>query len=125
MARLQTNLLPPEIRTERLVRAKKPWAAAAAAALLLGTAGLAWSYALEYRSVDVERSPLKDAVTEAKAVASLADGKNKAFTDQKAAADKEEKAVRSIIAGQDEKLNWIDLNRFIADSMPRPDGPTR
>ena len=61
VARLQTNLLPPEIRTERLVRAKKPWAAAAAAALLLGTGGLAWSYALEFppsiRTVSRSRVP--------------------------------------------------------------------
>ena len=39
LARLQTNLLPHEIRVERLIRAKKPWAVAAAAALLLGAAG--------------------------------------------------------------------------------------
>src|SRR5262249_36175407 len=35
-ARLITNLLPPEIRLERLVRAKKPFAAAAAGLLLVG-----------------------------------------------------------------------------------------
>ena len=28
-ARLLTNLLPPEIKMERLIKAKKPWAAAA------------------------------------------------------------------------------------------------
>src|SRR5947209_2872358 len=35
--RISTNLLPAEIRMERVIRSKKPWAAAAAAALLLGT----------------------------------------------------------------------------------------
>ncbi|HJT79339.1 MAG TPA: type IV pilus assembly protein PilM, partial [Gemmataceae bacterium] len=40
-ARLLTNLLPGEIRVERLVKAKKPFAAAAAAALLLALGGLA------------------------------------------------------------------------------------
>src|SRR2546421_10170880 len=34
-ARLQTNLLPHEVRLERLVRGKKPWAVAAAASLLI------------------------------------------------------------------------------------------
>jgi type IV pilus assembly protein PilM len=33
---LSTNLLPPEIRTDRMIRAKKPWAVAMVAALLLG-----------------------------------------------------------------------------------------
>src|SRR5262249_25009965 len=33
--RIRTNLLPAEIQVERLIRAKKPWAVTAAAALLL------------------------------------------------------------------------------------------
>src|SRR5262245_56550103 len=39
--RLVTNLLPGEIRIERLVRAKKPWAVAAAGLLLVGLGGMA------------------------------------------------------------------------------------
>ena len=35
-AQLRTNLLPEEIVTTRLVKAKKPWAVAAVAALLVG-----------------------------------------------------------------------------------------
>jgi type IV pilus assembly protein PilM len=35
-SKLSTNLLPPEIVTDRLIREKKPWAVAIAAALLLG-----------------------------------------------------------------------------------------
>ncbi len=35
-AKLSTNLLPPEIIKDRMIRAKKPWAVAAVAALLLG-----------------------------------------------------------------------------------------
>ena len=49
--RLQTNLLPPEIRMERLIRAKKPWAVAAAAALLLGVGAMSAGYAANYNSV--------------------------------------------------------------------------
>src|SRR5581483_3813775 len=119
-ARLHTNLLPPEIRVERLVRAKKPWAAAAAAALLLGFGGLAWSYALEFRAVDVDHEPLKSAMGQAKGAVDLVNSKLAAFKKEKEDADKEEKAVRSIIAGHDEKLNWIQLNRFFADALPRP-----
>jgi type IV pilus assembly protein PilM len=122
VARLHTNLLPPEIRVERLVRAKKPWAAAAAAALLLGFSGLAWSYALEFRAVDVDHDPLKSAMGQAKGAVDLVNTKLGAFKKEKEEADKEEKAVRSIIAGHDEKLNWIQLNRFLADVLPRPDG---
>src|SRR5207249_2915664 len=45
--RLQTNLLPYDIRVERIVRGKKPWAVAAAAALLLAVAGLALGRSME------------------------------------------------------------------------------
>ncbi len=122
VARLHTNLLPPEIRIERLVRAKKPWATAAAAALLLGFGGLAWSYALEFRAVDKDREPLKSAVADADNVVKLAGQKKQAYDNEVAAANKEEKAVRSIIAGQDEKLDWIQLNRFVVDALPQPNG---
>src|SRR5947209_6991263 len=40
-ARLQTNLLPPEIRVDRLIRAKKTWAVAAEACLMLCIGGRA------------------------------------------------------------------------------------
>src|SRR5260370_12822992 len=43
LPRLQTNLLPYDIRVERLVRAKKPWAAAAAPVLILGAAGVTFA----------------------------------------------------------------------------------
>src|SRR4029077_175628 len=48
--KLQTNLLPQEIQFERMIRAKKPWASAAAAALLLGVVGTAFGYAWQYRA---------------------------------------------------------------------------
>src|SRR5262245_7449160 len=56
-ARLLTNLLPGEIRMERLVRAKKPWAVAAVALLMLGTSALAfkaWRETRAYANNDVK-----------------------------------------------------------------------
>src|SRR5262249_24330115 len=31
------------------------------------------------------------------------------------------KGVKSIIAGQEERVNWIELHRFIAEALPQPD----
>jgi type IV pilus assembly protein PilM len=61
-ARISTNLLPTEIRMDRLIRAKKPYAAAAAAALLIGTTGLALGYASPYASINDSR--IKDGIVE-------------------------------------------------------------
>jgi type IV pilus assembly protein PilM len=122
-ARLQTNLLPPEIQVERMIRAKKPWAAAAAAALLGGTFfGPFLGYALDFRSVNVEAEPLKTAVGNEKEVADKYRALDSDYKKKQDEAAAEEKAVKSIIAGQDERINWIELEKFIADALPRPNG---
>ncbi|HXG09429.1 MAG TPA: type IV pilus assembly protein PilM [Gemmataceae bacterium] len=117
--RLQTNLLPPEIRVERLVRAKKPWAVASAAALLFGIAGLALSYNLEIRAVDVES--VRQAIAEGDKIKKEADGYKSQFEAQQRKVIEEEEAVKSVIAGQDERLNWVELMKFVNDALPRPD----
>ena len=63
-ARLATNLLPPEITFERKIRAKKPYAVAAAAALLLGTTVLAYGYSIPLS--DVSDPKIEQAITKAK-----------------------------------------------------------
>jgi type IV pilus assembly protein PilM len=117
-ARIGTNLLPGEIRVDRQIRMKKPWAAAAAAALLLGTGTLTGAYALQ-----------NSRVTDSGVVASLGKVKSagEAATAQASEQTKKEgeladtiKEVKSIIAGQDERLNWIRLNEVIAAALPRP-----
>ena len=55
LTRIHTTLLPPEIVTARKIRAKKPWAAAAAAALLGGIALSGIGYAQVAQSVSEER----------------------------------------------------------------------
>src|SRR5262249_37887247 len=100
LARIQTNLLPHEIPTERLIRAKKPWAVAACATLLLGTAGCAIGYALEYRSYTTEA--VQSAMKESQGVVSTVKAKQQALKDQMTKVAAEETAVKSVIAGQDE-----------------------
>ncbi len=122
-ARLITNLLPQEIRTERLVRAKKPWAVAAAAALLLGTGAMAFSYFLEDRTYgsDVVAGPngaMKKADTATKALKDAESQFNAAVEEAK----KEKQAVESIVAGSQERLNWLELTKFINDCVPQPNG---
>ncbi len=122
-ARLVTNLLPNEIRVERLVKAKKPFAIAAAASLLLGVGGLALSYALEYRTYGdsrvVEAGKKSEEVTKRAATARTQ------FEDAKKKAQVEEEAVRTIVAGQFERDNWPALFKFINAAIPQPDGKKR
>jgi type IV pilus assembly protein PilM len=119
-ARLYTNLLPQEIRVERMIRAKKPWAVTAAAALLLGTSMLALGFnrqfvAVASKVVKDERKKGDDTVSEAKR-----------YETQYTAVENDIKThtndVKSIVLGQDERMNWIQFNQFVNRCLPRPDG---
>ena len=80
---------------------------------------MAVSYAIEYRAYTAE-SVVK-AMEESEKASKDAGSLLSAYTTQKTKANDEEKAVKSVIAGQDERLNWLALNRFISESLPRPD----
>ncbi len=120
LTQLQTNLLPQEIRTERLVRAKKPWAAAAAAVLLLAVAGLTFGRHLEQQKVknpEIEKA-LK------RATQSL-DNKTrieKDYGDKLKKIEEAKAAVRRIRGGVEERFNWQLLLRYVNNSLPRPNG---
>jgi type IV pilus assembly protein PilM len=121
MARLHTNLLPQEIRMERLVRSKKPWAVGAAACLLVGLGVLTFGARMEH---DAVASP---AIEEAQKVSGqpaiqLIEKSNKAYQEELAKVETIKQSIRSIVAGRDERLNWLKLQKFINEALPRPDG---
>src|SRR6188768_1791669 len=68
-AQLRTNLLPEEIVTTRLVKAKKPWAVAAVALLLLGLTINYFGYYASLMSADTSDPLMSQALTAAKSTA--------------------------------------------------------
>src|SRR6185503_13901137 len=67
-AQLRTNLLPEEIITTRLVRAKKPWAVAAVAVLLVGMTVNYFSHYMSILSANDKDQPMASALTAATGV---------------------------------------------------------
>jgi type IV pilus assembly protein PilM len=118
MARLSTNLLPREIMQDRLIRAKKPYAAAAAAALLVGLGGMALGFSSPYAASQDAR--LKDAETKGKSALSAYDKQNNEFNTQLGKREEEIKKVKAIVAGQDERLNWPRMLEVVTAALPRP-----
>jgi type IV pilus assembly protein PilM len=118
--KLQTNLLPHEIRLERLVRAKKPWAAAAAAALVLAVAGLTLGRAREWNVL--ANNEVKKAIEESKRVLNNAEKIKKEFDEKAQELADNEKAVKVIAAGVDERFNWNLLTKYVNDALPQPYG---
>ena len=118
LGRLQTNLLPGEIRTDRLIRAKKPWAAAAAAALLLGTGAVAFGYGTQYQALSDERiaKSMAKAETTVKAARTQEDDRTKKEGEKNAAIAE----VKAIVSGNEERLNWARLLELISAALPVP-----
>src|SRR5438132_3375210 len=116
--KLQTNLLPQEIQFERMIRAKKPWAAAAAAALLLGVVGTAFGYAWQYHAYTA--APVAAAQKTGDGVVTEFSSWNTKYQAADAKVKEDEEDVRRIIMGTDERLNWLMLNEFINQCMPVP-----
>ncbi len=119
-ARLQTNLLPHEVRVERMVRGKKPWAVAAAACLLLAVAGLSYSKAVERSAVS---SPeIESATKKAKAALALVPVKKAEFEAEEKKAKDSVNALVRIGAGTKERFNWQLLHQYINMAFPQPNG---
>ncbi|MFL5331448.1 MAG: type IV pilus assembly protein PilM [Gemmataceae bacterium] len=120
LSRLTTNLLPPEIRQDRMIRAKKPWAVAAAVALFAGagvlTAGYAWSYKA------VTAAPVTEALKGADAAVKRVNQRQQQVDAKTKEVEGTRDAVYGIIAGREEQLNWIRLNEYVNICLPQPDG---
>jgi len=117
-ARLTTNLLPTEIRTERLIRAKKPYGVAAAAALLLGTAGLALGYGASYKSIADPQ--VEKALGTAKAAVATVGAQESKYNQANEGVTASKGLVKAVVSGQDERLNWPRLQEVMSAALPRP-----
>lgn len=119
-AKLTTNLLPPEITRERLIKAKKPWAVAAAAMVMLGTGVMALGYSMPYNQAkaDIITKALATGDSAAKAAGAVA---AEVTAKEKDVEDTQVK-VQVVISGQEERLNWIQLHQFLDRCLPIP-GP--
>ncbi len=109
-ARLVTNLLPGEIRFDRLVRAKKPWVVTAAASCCWHAAMALDAY-LEYRSFG--HPEVLSAEKKAKDASGTVTDAENAFQKAKAQAKAEERAVPSIVAGQARRTKELVENHEI------------
>lgn len=115
--RINTNLLPTELRTERIIRAKKPYAAAAAAALLLGTGIAAFGFGVQYSAAnDASIAKAMQAALDAK---KQADNQNSQMTAAEADLAKAKDEVKAIVAGADRRLDWVRLHQLITTALPR------
>ena len=113
---IRTSLLPPEIRTARLIRRKKPWAVASAACLLTGLCFSTMGFALAKSTVGTEKwktgedkvKSVQGEATSLKTAYDAAEAKNKEFR------EKGEALVKPA-AG---RVLWLEVYKAINACLP-------
>lgn len=125
-AKLNTNLLPGEIVTERLVRAKKPWAVATAAALMLA---FAVNYVFAYNQwYEVHETREVDGVSWQQAMSAVdgvqsQSGQFETEDSQRVAKLNKLVAIGKELSGNtDRRLLWLELLKAINRAMPQDPG---
>jgi type IV pilus assembly protein PilM len=118
--RLQTNLLPQDVKMERIIRAKKPWAVAAAAALLVAIVGL--TYGENQQQKLVSNPEIDKATKDAERI--KLDRKKKEDEVESLRRDLAERkeSIRRITSGLDERFNWHLLMQYINCTLPQANG---
>jgi type IV pilus assembly protein PilM len=116
--RLSTNLLPREIIKDRVIRAKKPWAVAAVAALLFGCMVGYFGKWREWNSAR-EDDALKQAFASADSVKASAATAKSAF--ETAKTDREDAwIIGDRLAGIGQRrIAWAELLKAINECLPR------
>jgi len=122
-AQIHTNLLPEEIVTKRLVRAKKPWAVASVAILLIG---LTINYASQYSawaSADVEDPLMKPALDAAEKWRNDASALVNAHQDLTTSFDSVTQIAYNLQSNVDGRLLWLEVLKAIDAALPMDERP--
>ena len=118
---LRTNLLPEEIVRSRLIRAKKPWAVAGAAAIL---AGLTFNY---FSHVTAWREAASEAMAQAEAQATQIQSTAAGFKTEnetiQASFAQHLATGNKLISNVEGRLRWLELIKAIEAALPRDPRP--
>jgi type IV pilus assembly protein PilM len=125
-SRLQTSLLPREITTARIVRAKKPWAIASLSTMMLACA---FSFVFTYRVLsEVQDHYSVSGVDWKKAEEAMAghktisDGHKADLEVQKAKLDFMSKVGEEVVGSGDRRIQWMELMMAIRVALPVTEG---
>lgn len=120
-AEIGTNLLPEEIVRTRLIRAKKPWMVAGAAAIL---AGLTFNY---FTHVSALAETKTDAMTSALGSADRVAQKASGFESERSATRTAFEEIKTLnddlVSNVEGRLAWLELTKAINAAVPRDQRP--
>lgn len=117
LGKINVDLLPEEIRTQRMIRTKKPWVLATAASLLLGLALSITAFARGDRAVGEKR--WGGAVKKAQGVTSEAAKFKSDYSQQQNNYRKQQDTNNRLVKPGEDRLLWLELQKAVAACLPR------
>ncbi|MEM8947233.1 MAG: type IV pilus assembly protein PilM [Planctomycetota bacterium] len=118
---IQTNLLPEEIVRSRLVRAKKPWAVAGVAALLMG---MTFNYAMHVSAwQDTATDDMTRAESDLKNVQTMSSGYKSTSSDIHNAFNQIRDTGEKLVSNVEGRLLWLELMKAIEVAIPSDERP--
>jgi type IV pilus assembly protein PilM len=121
---LRTNLLPEEIVTTRLVKAKKPWAVAAVALLLVGMTVNYFGHYSSWKTADKsEGTEMADAITASVRAKQGASNYETEFTTLRGKFDEITKIGETLQSNVDGRLLWLEVLKAIDAALPKDERP--
>jgi len=118
--RIRTTLLPPEIAMERKIRSKKPWAIAAAAALLLAMGVSTMASAMVYSSYGESKWKEKEELV--KSVQDQILAQKNAYATTEGEHGKIVEKIDRLVAPLEKRAIWMELFKAVNECMPRDEG---
>ena len=123
LAQIQTSLVPREILTQRLIRAKKPWTLAGLTALMVA---MSTHYAFVERSWSTTRDDLwKSSIAQVDSMKSYADGHNTKDGELASKLTYLNSLGEEVSGNAERRLKWLEIIKAINAAVPRtnyPDG---
>ncbi|MEM9658470.1 MAG: type IV pilus assembly protein PilM, partial [Planctomycetota bacterium] len=118
---LRTNLLPEELIRSRLIRSKKPWAVAAAAAVLVG---LSFNYMRHVSAFsETQTEEMNRAVQNATSTYSMLSRFESERTGIQSAAQQIQDIQTNLISNVEGRLEWLELTKALAAALPKEERP--
>ncbi|HEY2894312.1 MAG TPA: type IV pilus assembly protein PilM [Pirellulales bacterium] len=116
-AKLATNLLPPEIVTDRMIREKKPWAVALVAMLLLGCAASFFGHWRAWNSVDLKK--FDSALNQAKSAEGIASTGKSAYETALNDFKSTSQIGEGLVGNVDGRLLWLEMMTTLSQCLPK------
>ena len=121
-AQIHTNLLPGEIITKRLVKAKKPWAVAAAALLLTGMAVDYASHYSAWRSaaVDMAYNPaMASALSASSSLTQKSSAMEATYATLTSQFDTIVETGKNLVSNVEGRLLWLEMLKALDSALPK------